>query len=72
MTGFAGPIRRDKRRRRRNLRRPAAHPRGVMNCQDCREGGDAGMRTFVFVMVTLLVLALGALEVVASRSLPLP
>jgi len=30
------------------------------------------MRTFVFVMVTLLVLALGALEVVASRSLPLP
>jgi hypothetical protein len=30
------------------------------------------MRTFVFAMVTLLVLALGALEVVASRSLPLP
>jgi|RhiMetdeSRZDD1v2_1073273.scaffolds.fasta_scaffold625144_3 hypothetical protein len=30
------------------------------------------MRTFVFVMVTLLVTALGVLEVVASRSLPLP
>jgi hypothetical protein len=30
------------------------------------------MRTFVFVMVTLLAMALGVLEVVASRSLPLP
>jgi len=36
------------------------------------EGGDSAMRTFLFFVGMLLFMALGALEVVASRAVPLP
>ena len=36
------------------------------------EGGEGAMRTFLAFVVMLLFLALGALEVVASRGVPLP
>ena len=37
-----------------------------------REGGESQMRAFLLVVVMLLFVALGALEVVASRAVPLP
>ena len=36
------------------------------------EGGDSAMRTFLLFVGMLLFMALGALEVVASRAVPLP
>jgi hypothetical protein len=39
---------------------------------DDEKGGESAMRTFLAFVVTLLFLALGALEVVASRAMPLP
>jgi len=39
---------------------------------DYQEGGESAMRMFLLFAVTLLFLALGALEVVASRAIPLP
>lgn len=43
----------------------------VIQGGDVREGRDAVMRVFFFVLALLLVIALGTLEVVASRSVPL-
>jgi hypothetical protein len=37
-----------------------------------QEGGESAMRMFLFFAVVLLFMALGALEVVASRAVPLP
>jgi hypothetical protein len=36
------------------------------------EGGESAMRTFLMLVLMLLFMALGALEVVASRAVPLP
>jgi len=36
------------------------------------EGGESAMRTFLMFVLMLLFMALGALEVVASRAVPLP
>jgi len=36
------------------------------------EGGYSSLRTFLFFVGMLLFMALGALEVVASRAVPLP
>jgi hypothetical protein len=43
----------------------------VIKGGDVRGRREAVMRVFLFVLATLLVIALGALEVVASRSVPL-
>jgi hypothetical protein len=37
-----------------------------------REGGESAMRTFYVFLLMLIFMALGALEVVASRAVPLP
>jgi hypothetical protein len=57
-----------KKRRERNLPAGWAHPTAM----DGQEGGKSAMRMFLFFVVMLLFMALGALEVVASRTVPLP
>jgi hypothetical protein len=39
---------------------------------ESQEGGKSAMRSLLFFVVMLLFMALGALEVVASRAVPLP
>ena len=51
-----------------NLPVERAHP----TFMDDQEGGESAMRMFLFFAVMLLFLALGTLEVVASRAVPLP
>jgi len=52
-----------------NLPAARVHPIAM---HDSREGGESAMRTFLIFVVMLLFMALGALEVVASRAVPLP
>ena len=56
---------------RQRLNPPAkgAHPTAMDHCE---EGGESAMRTFLIFVLMLLFMALGALEVVASRAIPLP
>ena len=39
---------------------------------ELKEGGESAMRTLLVFLVVLLFMALGALEVVASRAVPRP
>jgi hypothetical protein len=51
-----------------NLQPGRSHPTAM----DDEKGGESAMRTFLAFVVMLLFLALGALEVVASRAVALP
>lgn len=46
------------------------HPTDMTECE--QEGGESAMRTFFVFVLMMLFMALGALEVVASRAVPLP
>jgi hypothetical protein len=57
---------------RDSWKRLAAGPHQT-HMADCgQEGGVSAMRTFFVFVLMLLFMALGALEVVASRAVPLP
>jgi len=58
----------------RDLNLPAGrgHPTAMDDQVDDEKGGESAMRMFLFFAVVLLFMALGALEVVASRAVPLP
>jgi hypothetical protein len=44
----------------------------MLMAESGQEGGESAMRTFFVFVLMLLFMALGALEVVASRAVPLP
>lgn len=58
------------------IRRDSLNPSAIglhrTTMDELKEGGESAMRTLLVFLVVLLFMALGALEVVASRAVPLP